>query len=123
MVNIKRIYDDPTDKDSVRYLVDRLWPRGISKDAANLEGWLKDIAPSDDLRKWYGHKKNRWGEFRRRYKLELRTEEKQKILNDLAKKARRKTVILLFAAKDIERNNAAVLQEVLQSKLNSMEKE
>ena len=123
MVNIKRIYEDPSDKDTVRYLVDRLWPRGISKDAANLEEWLKDIAPSDDLRKWYGHKENRWGEFRRRYKLELRTEEKQKILNDLAKKARRKTVILLFAAKDIERNNAAVLQEVLQSKLNSMEKE
>jgi uncharacterized protein YeaO (DUF488 family) len=123
MIKIKRVYEDPSDADHVRYLVDRLWPRGLSKEAAKLDGWLKELAPSDDLRKWYGHEKDRWGEFKRRYKLELQAKTKQKLLDDLAEKARHGPITLLFGAKDTERNNAVVLGEVLKAKLASQRKE
>jgi uncharacterized protein YeaO (DUF488 family) len=114
MVRIKRIYEEPEAEDGERYLVDRLWPRGISKKQAQLAGWVKEIAPSEDLRKWFDHDPGRWSEFKRRYKLELRAKEKRDVLAGLAEKAGNGTVTLLYAARDLRHNNAAVLAEVLE---------
>ncbi len=111
MVRIRRIYDEPAAEDGKRILVDRLWPRGIAKDAARLDEWLKEIAPSDELRKWFGHDPARWEEFRERYRQELGT--KTEFLNQLRELAGKETVTLLYAAKDEEHNNAVVLKEIL----------
>ena len=92
-------------------LVDRLWPRGISKDRANLDEWLPDVAPSDELRRWYGHDPARFEEFRRRYITEL--ESGRGLLSDLRRRARAGTVTVLTATRDLERSNAAVLAEAL----------
>ncbi len=118
MIRLKRAYDPPDPEDGERYLVDRMWPRGVAKAEANLSDWLKDLAPSDDLRQWFGHDPERWGEFKRRYKLELRAEAKQEKLDRLAETARNDTVTLVYAAKDETRNNAVVLKEVLSDKLS-----
>jgi len=115
MVKLKRAYESPNGDDGSRYLVDRLWPRGIAKQEAQLTDWLKDVAPSEDLRKWFGHDPERWGEFKRRYKLELQSGAKEKILMDLARRAKAGTVTLVFAAKDTEHNNAVVIKEVIES--------
>lgn len=111
MVRIKRIYDEPAAEDGQRILVDRLWPRGISKDKARIDEWLKEIAPSDELRKWFGHDPARWEEFRERYRQEL--EAKAELVAGLRKLAAEGTVTLLFAAKDEEHNNAVELKEML----------
>jgi uncharacterized protein YeaO (DUF488 family) len=111
MIKIKRIYDPSTADDGRRVLVDRLWPRGLSKDDAHLDEWLKEIAPSDELRKWFGHDPARWEEFRRRYREELKVH--GDLLGRLRGEAKKGTVTLLFAAKDEEHNNAVVLKEVL----------
>ncbi len=111
MVKIKRIYDEPAPGDGRRVLIDRLWPRGISKDEAGIDEWLKEVAPSDELRKWFGHEPARWEEFRRRYREELKVH--GEILERLRSEARKGTVTLLFAAKDAEHNNAVVLKEML----------
>jgi uncharacterized protein YeaO (DUF488 family) len=117
MIKLKRAYEAPSEDDSSRYLVDRLWPRGIAKEDAQLTEWLKDVAPSEDLRKWFGHDPERWGEFKRRYKLELHAAAKEKILMDLAQRAKAGTVTLVFAAKDTEHNNAVVIKEIIESEL------
>ncbi len=114
MIRLKRIYEPPEPGDGRRILVDRLWPRGLAKDDAKLDEWLKEIAPSDDLRKWFGHDPAKWDEFRKRYRAELKPHED--ILARLRAEARKGTVTLLFAAKDEEHNNAVVLQEMLQSR-------
>jgi uncharacterized protein YeaO (DUF488 family) len=111
MVRIKRIYDPPAPEDGKRILVDRLWPRGLSKDAARIDEWLKEIAPSDELRKWFGHDPARWEEFRKRYRGELKAHDE--LLNRLRDETLKGTVTFLFAAKDTEQNNAAVLKEML----------
>lgn len=111
MVRIKRVYDEPAAEDGKRILVDRLWPRGIAKDKARIDEWLKEIAPSDELRKWFGHDPARWDEFRERYRREL--EAKGELLDQLRTLARKETVTLLFAAKDEEHNNAVALKEIL----------
>ncbi|MBT1073751.1 DUF488 domain-containing protein [Geobacter grbiciae] len=111
MLRIKRIYDPPAPEDGTRVLVDRLWPRGISKDEARIDEWLKEIAPSDNLRKWFGHDPARWEEFRERFRREL--EAKAEILDHLRTLTEKGTVTLLFAAKDVEHNNAVVLKEML----------
>ncbi|HEY8490603.1 MAG TPA: DUF488 family protein [Dehalococcoidia bacterium] len=113
MIRVKRAYDPPAAEDGRRVLVDRLWPRGLSKEAARLDAWLRDAAPSDGLRRWFGHRPERWEEFRRRYREELAGPEAQAALRELAAWARDGDVTLLFAAKDPERNNAVVLREVL----------
>jgi len=112
VIKIKRIYDPVSKADGKRVLVDRLWPRGIKKEEAGLDLWLKDIAPSNDLRKWFSHDPSKWQEFKELYRKELKT--KQKVIEDLRKESRRGTVTLLFAAKDTERNNAVVLKEILE---------
>lgn len=111
MIRIKRAYDPPAPEDGRRVLVDRLWPRGISKEEARLDEWLRELAPSDALRKWFGHDPARWEEFRRRYREELKGHEK--LLNVLRCEGKRGTVTLLFGARDEEHNNAVVLKEVL----------
>jgi len=117
MIRLKRAYESPNEDDGSRYLVDRLWPRGITKEDARLTEWLKDLAPSEELRKWFGHDPKRWGEFKRRYKLELHAAVREQILMDLTQKAKAGTVTLVFAAKETEHNNAVVIKEVLERKL------
>jgi uncharacterized protein YeaO (DUF488 family) len=119
MIKLKRAYELPAKDDGERYLVDRLWPRGVTRDHAQLTDWLKDLAPSDDLRKWFGHDPERWGEFKRRYKLELRAPAKREIIETLAHKANAGTITLIFAAKDSEHNNAVAIKEVIESRLSS----
>ena len=112
MIKIKRVYDLPDKTDGMRVLVDRLWPRGIKKEDAGFDLWLKDIAPSAELRKWFAHDPSKWQEFRTRYRQELK--DRPGMIEDLKKTARKGTVTLLFAAKDADRNNAAVLKEMLE---------
>ncbi|QWV95524.1 DUF488 domain-containing protein [Geomonas oryzisoli] len=112
MVRLKRIYDEPAAQDGVRVLVDRLWPRGLSKDKAQLDRWDKELAPSDQLRRWFGHDPEKWLEFRERYCKELAGQ--GALLKDLAELAARGTLTLLYAAKDEEHNNAVVLKELLE---------
>jgi uncharacterized protein YeaO (DUF488 family) len=110
-IRIKRIYEAASDTDGNRILVDRLWPRGMSKEHARLDGWEKGVAPSDELRKWFQHKAERWAEFQERYRAELT--EKEGELDALAAIARSGTLTLLYGAADEEHNNAVVLREVL----------
>lgn len=110
-VRIKRIYDEPSSGDGKRILVDRLWPRGLSKEDADLDVWLKEVAPSDDLREWFDHDPEKWEEFRERYRTEL--EGKDDRIEELLSDARSGTVTLLYAATDEEHNNAVVLRDYL----------
>ena len=111
MVRLKRVYEAPSPRDGARVLVDRLWPRGLSKAKAKIDRWMKEIAPSDGLRKWFGHDPAKWGEFRKRYRAELKSNRER--VDELARFARRGSVTLLYAAHDEEHNNAAVLLEFL----------
>ncbi len=108
-VALKRIYDEPVATDGTRLLVDRVWPRGVSKERAALDGWLRELAPSAALRKWYGHDPARWAEFRRRYRAELRSQ--RPALDSLRRLATGRRVTLLYAARDSLHSNAAVLKE------------
>jgi uncharacterized protein YeaO (DUF488 family) len=112
-VRVRRVYEQPSPDDGERLLVDRLWPRGLSKKSARLDEWVKDVAPSDGLRRWYGHQPERFAEFRRRYASELREPERAAALARLAEAANRGTVTLLTATKDAAHSEAAVLAEVL----------
>ncbi len=114
-VRTKRVQEGAAKADGHRVLVDRIWPRAVSQEKAQLDEWIPDVAPSDELREWFGHDPERFDEFRRRYVQELRP--RRKLLSDLRRRARDGTVTLLFAAKDTERNNAVVLAEVLRSGL------
>lgn len=114
MIRLKRIYDPPSEDDGERFLVERLWPRGMTREAAQLTGWLKDLAPSTALRQWFGHDPQRWDEFRKRYEAELQTPEKRALLRQLADKARQGPVTLVYAARDAERNSAVALKELVQ---------
>lgn len=111
---IKRVYEPFEEGDGERYLVDRLWPRGWRKEEARLAGWLRDLAPSDELRRFFAHDPARWEEFRKRYRRELSRPEVAPLLEELRQKAQRGTVTLLYAARDEERNNAVVLKEFLE---------
>ncbi len=112
MIKIKRIYEKPEKNDGFRVLVDRLWPRGVSKEKAKLDLWLKDVAPSNELRKWFAYDPAKWQEFQKRYKKELA--KNKSALDQLKKIARKeKNLTLLYAAKDEERNEAIVLREIL----------
>jgi len=117
MVQIKRIYDEPAASDGMRVLVDRLWPRGVSKERAALDVWLKDIAPSPDLRVWFDHKPERFAEFSARYADELSHNPAVTTLEELAGKTSNLT--LLYAAKDPAINHAVVLQEFLERKTSN----
>ncbi len=108
-VRLRRVYDGPLPGDGIRVLVDRLWPRGLAKDAASVDVWAKDVAPSAALRKWYGHDPRRFAEFRRRYEAELAEPVPGAVLDGLRRLARNGAVTLLTATEDIEHSQAAVL--------------
>ncbi|HOD82677.1 MAG: hypothetical protein BWX88_02744 [Planctomycetes bacterium ADurb.Bin126] len=110
-VQIKRVYDKPSPRDGTRVLVDRVWPRGMKKDKAHIDLWLKDAAPSADLRKWFGHHVARWKDFRRRYAAEL--DKHPNAMDELRRLADKHTLTLIFSARDEEHNNAVVLREYL----------
>jgi uncharacterized protein YeaO (DUF488 family) len=118
MVRMKRVYEAPDPEDGGRFLVDRLWPRGVKKEGAGLTGWLRDLAPSDELRRWFHHNPARWEEFRARYRRELAAPACQALLRDLAQRARTGVVTLVYAAKDEAHNNARVLSEALEELLS-----
>ena len=115
MIHLKRAYEAPAPGDGYRVLVERLWPRGLRKEDAQLDDWLKDVAPSTDLRKWFGHEEARWPEFQKRYRQELRGPEAAAALQALAARARGGTLTLIYAAHDEERNSAVVLKATLES--------
>jgi uncharacterized protein YeaO (DUF488 family) len=117
MVRIKRVYEPASRSDGYRALVDRLWPRGIRKDALQIDAWLRDLAPSAELRKRFAHEPARWREFEAMYLKELRSPEVRPLLEELTKLAGRRTVTLLFAARDVEHNNAVVLAREINRRL------
>ena len=112
-VKIARVYDDTPEKDGVRVLVDRIWPRGLKKEAAHLDRWAKDVAPSPELRTWYGHDPDKFDEFRRRYGAELGEPERAAAFAELSELAHVKPLLLLTASRDLEHSQAAVLAEKL----------
>ncbi len=112
-VKLGRVYDDTTAQDGMRVLVDRVWPRGLTKEAAHLGQWAKDVAPSPQLRTWYGHDPAKFAEFRRRYITELDEPERAQALAELRKLAQATPLLLLTATRDIEHSQAAVLAEKL----------
>jgi uncharacterized protein YeaO (DUF488 family) len=114
-VSIKRVYEPADEHDGFRVLVDRLWPRGMTREKSAIDLWAKEIAPSDGLRKWFAHDPSRWEEFRRRYRDELSADERKHVLKELAARAKKGHVTLVFAARDTEHNNAVVLREAILS--------
>ncbi len=115
MLKIKRVYEEPAKEDGFRILVDRLWPRGLTKEKAKVDLWLKDIAPSDALRKWYQHDPEKWQEFMRRYFSELKG--KKESLDLIQSKVQKGTVTLLFGSKEERINKAHALKEYLQKRM------
>lgn len=108
-IRIKRVYEPPDKNDGRRVLVDRLWPRGLTKENASIDLWLKDIAPSTELRKWFGHNPDRWEEFKKQYLAELTSNSEQ--IRLLKQELDMGVVTLVYGAKDEEHNNAVVIQE------------
>lgn len=115
MVTVKRVYEAPAATDGARFLVERLWPRGVRKDALALAGWLKDIAPSEGLRRWFGHDPSKWEEFRRRYFEEL--DRNREALRPIMEAVARGGATLLYSARDREHNSAVALAEYLAKRL------
>jgi uncharacterized protein YeaO (DUF488 family) len=114
MIKTKRIYESPPE-DGFRILVDRLWPRGMQKEKAKIDLWLREIAPSEDLRKWFSHDPEKWEEFKKKYEQELTT--KQGLLSEIRRIEKEKgTVTLLYSARDTEYNNAVALRIILEKK-------
>ncbi len=115
MIKVKRIYQKPAKEDGWRVLVDRLWPRGMKKEAAHIDLWMKEVAPGDALRKWFGHEPRKWVEFQKKYRAELK--KKKDLISNLKKMEREHgTLTLFFGAKDESHNQAVLLAEVLKSK-------
>lgn len=110
-LRLKRAYEPASPDDGARILIDRLWPRGLSKEKASLDEWIKEIAPSTELRQWFGHDPERWPEFQRRYRAELRQHSQE--LDRIRALAKKQTVTLIYSAHDEEHNDAIVLKDVL----------
>lgn len=115
MIYLKRAYDKPDTADGPRFLVDRLWPRGVKKEALVMEAWLKDVAPSTELRKWFQHDPEKWDEFQRRYRAEL--DARPDTWSTLLASARQGDITLVYSAHDTEHNDAVVLRDYLTDKL------
>ena len=112
MIKLKRVYHSPSKEDGFRILVDRLWPRGLKKEDASVDLWVKDIAPSSELRTWFSHDPTKWEEFKKRYEEELK--DKKKIIEQIKHLEREKQIItFIFAARDEDHNNAGALQEIV----------
>jgi uncharacterized protein YeaO (DUF488 family) len=120
MIRIKRAYDSPAKEDGSRFLVDRLWPRGTSKEALHMAAWYKEVAPSNELRRWFGHDPDKWKEFQKRYRAELTASHAAwQALLDAAKEG---DITLLYSAHDTEHNNAVVLKAYLEERLSGKKK-
>ena len=115
MIRIKRAYESPGIEDGLRFLVDRLWPRGVKKEPARLKGWYKEVAPSNELRIWFGHEPAKWREFKKRYYTEL--DGHQEAWRQLLEDVHKGDITLVYGAKDKEHNNAAALRDYLEEKL------
>jgi uncharacterized protein YeaO (DUF488 family) len=115
LIGLRRVYEAPGPKEGQRYLVERLWPRGMQKDKLELDAWVKDVAPSTALRRWYGHEPQKWPEFQRRYRAELT--DNPAAWQPLLAAARQGPVTLLYSARDTERNSAVVLKAFLEEQL------
>ena len=120
MISIERIYN-PVKGDGLRILVDRLWPRGLTKDEAKIDLWLKEIGPSNELRKWYGHDPARWVEFKKKFFQEL--DQKKELVEQILIRAKEEDLILLYGAKDEEHNNAVALKEYIETILRSQDQD
>ena len=114
MIKIKRIYDAPTLEDGIRILVDRLWPRGLNKEKAKVDLWLKEIAPSNELRKWYAHDPKKWIEFKKTYFNDLKV--KRDVINQIIQKMKEGEVTLLYSSKEEKMNNAVALKEFIEKR-------
>src|SRR5689334_10793149 len=114
MIMLKRAYDPRSPSDGTRFLVERLWPRGVSKEKLQVEAWLKEVGPSTELRQWFGHDPDKWAEFRRRYFREL--DSRPQAWKPIASAARRGTVTLVYSSHDTQHNNAVALQEYLNAR-------
>lgn len=115
-IRLKRAYDEPANSDGMRVLVDRVWPRGVSKEKAALDEWVKSVAPSTELRKWFGHDPNKWNEFRRRYLAELEDAEHADGVARLQELHEAGRLTLIYAARDTAHNQAVVLKNVLENR-------
>jgi len=115
MIRVKRVYERAQPDDRARFLVERLWPRGMKKEALKMEAWVKEVAPSQQLRKWFGHAPAKWAEFQRRYVAEL--EQRPESWEQLVAAARKGPVTLLYSARDTERNSAVLLKSFLEKRL------
>lgn len=122
MVVTKRAYDPAADADGYRVLIDRLWPRGVSKTKAHIDAWEKDIAPSTELRKWYEHDPLKWPEFQKRYKAELKSPEAAAVLDDLVRRAKRGRVTLVYSSHAGDISNSAVLEKLLNQRIKAATK-
>jgi uncharacterized protein YeaO (DUF488 family) len=115
VINLKRVYAPPSGADGARWLIERLWPRGVEKGSLKIKSWLKEVAPSTELRKWFSHDPAKWDEFRRRYFDELKTN--PEAWQSILEAARRGTVTLIYSSHDTEHNNAVALQDFLRRHL------
>lgn len=114
MIKIKRVYDKIDESEGSRILIDRLWPRGLSKEKVKIDLWLNDIAPSHELRKWFSHDPKKWNEFKKKYFKEL--DHKKELVDQIAKKTKEGNVTLLYSAKEEKFNNAVALKEYIETK-------
>jgi len=122
MIATKRAYEPYAPSDGYRVLIDRLWPRGVSKAGAHLDDWAKDVAPSRALREWYGHDPDKWPEFRKRYEKELQAPAAQAVLDDLARRARRGRVTLVYASRAADISDVVVVERLLDQRLKAHRK-
>jgi uncharacterized protein YeaO (DUF488 family) len=118
-IRLRRVYEEAASGEGTRVLVDGVWPRGLSREDVAHDHWFKELAPSSELRRWFGHDPRLWAAFKQKYRKELRAEDKREKLEELAELARTGPLTLLFGAKDTEHNQAVVLREVLDEKLQS----
>jgi uncharacterized protein YeaO (DUF488 family) len=116
-IAVKRAYEPASAKDGYRVLVDGLWPRGVTKAQLEIDAWMREIAPSVALRKWYGHDPDKWEEFRNKYRQELSKPPRKALLDELIDRARKGQVTVVFGARDAERSNAAVIAEMIRPEL------
>jgi len=116
IVKTKRAYDPPSPDDGRRVLVDRVWPRGVSRDRLEIDAWLRDLAPSTELRQWFSHESTRWAEFSKRFKQELQSPDQEARLDELLASPPKGTLTLVYGARDREHNQAVVLREILQER-------
>jgi uncharacterized protein YeaO (DUF488 family) len=114
-IRLKRAYEQPAPEDGLRILVERLWPRGLTKDRAGIDLWMKEVAPSPELRKWYGHDQAKWAEFQKRYRAELG--ENKELVEELREKCRSAIVTFVYAARDEEQNSALILKKFLEDRI------